>query len=95
MEAEMERELMFHPEFSIVMKQALDDSKLQRKQIKELINLGVDILIISPNEIEPIQHEIEKIYKSGIPVILIDRNIDSESYTEHIVTGKQIGRAHV
>lgn len=84
MEAEMERELMFHPEFSIVMKQALDDSKLQRKQIKELINLGVDILIISPNEIEPIQHEIEKIYKSGIPVILIDRNIDSESYTAYI-----------
>ncbi len=84
MEAEMERELLYHPDFSIIIKQALDDSKTQLKQIEELMNQDIDLLIVSPNEINPIQKAIEEVYKKGIPVILIDRRIDSENYTAYI-----------
>lgn len=84
MEAEMERELLFHPELTLVIKQALDDSELQLRQIDELVKQGIDLLIISPNEINPIQDAIEKVYKKGIPVILVDRRIDSENFTAYV-----------
>ena len=92
MEAEMERELLFHPEFSIIIKQGIEDSELQVRQIDELVKLGIDILIVSPNEIEPVQKAIEKVYQSGIPVILIDRKIDSEHYSAYVGgDNKQVG----
>ncbi|MCW3804774.1 hybrid sensor histidine kinase/response regulator transcription factor [Plebeiibacterium marinum] len=84
MEAEMERELLYHPDLSIIIKQALDDSKTQLEQIDELLNQDIDLLIVSPNEINPVQKAIEKVYKKGIPVILIDRRIDSDYYTAYI-----------
>ncbi len=84
MEAEMTRELLFHPDLSIIIKQALDDSETQVKQIEELVNMGIDLLIVSPNEINPVQQAIEKVYQKGIPVILIDRRIDSENFTAYI-----------
>ncbi len=84
MEAEMERELLYHPDLSIIIKQALDDSNSQLKQIDELLKQDIDLLIVSPNEINPIQKVIEEVYKKGIPVILIDRRIDSENYTAYI-----------
>ncbi len=84
MEAEMERELMFHDDLSIIIKQAGDDSYLQIKQIKEFVNSKIDLLIVSPNEIQPVQEAIEDVYKKGIPVILIDRRVDSEFYTAYV-----------
>ena len=84
MEAEMDRELLFHPDLSIIIKQALDNSETQIKQIDELLNMDIDLLIVSPNEINPIQKSIEKVYKRGIPVVLIDRRIDSENYTAYV-----------
>ncbi|HZL11771.1 MAG TPA: substrate-binding domain-containing protein [Prolixibacteraceae bacterium] len=84
MEREMETELMFHEELSLVIKQAEDNSQLQIEQIKELVNMGVDLLIVSPNEINPIQPVIEEAYNKGIPVILIDRRIGSDLYTAYV-----------
>ncbi|MFB6343500.1 substrate-binding domain-containing protein [Saccharicrinis sp. FJH62] len=84
MESEMERELLFHPDLSIIVKQALDNSEMQIRQIDELMNMDIDLLIVSPNEINPVQKAIEKVYQKGIPVILIDRRIDSESFTAYV-----------
>ena len=80
----MERELLYHPDLSIIIRQALDDSNTQLEQIDELLNQGIDLLIVSPNEIIPIQKVIEEVYKKRIPVILIDRRINSENYTAYI-----------
>ncbi|WP_319232086.1 substrate-binding domain-containing protein [Draconibacterium orientale] len=84
MEAEMERELMFHNDLSLTIKQAFDDSNLQIQQINELVNSGIHLLIVSPYQIGPIQPVIEEVYKKGIPVILIDRKINSEHYTAYV-----------
>lgn len=45
---------------------------------------GIDILIVSPNEAEQLTPVVEEVYNRGIPVIVIDRKINSEKYTAFI-----------
>src|SRR6185436_9323592 len=51
---EMNRELSFNPELELIYKQADDNSHKQVKQVKELLTENIDLLIISPNEAEPL-----------------------------------------
>jgi len=84
MHDEMHRELLFYPEFEFEIKDAKGNNKTQIKQINEFIKQGVDLLIVSPNEAEPITSVIEKAYRSGIPVITVDRKTTSNQYSSFI-----------
>lgn len=44
----------------------------------------MDLLIVSPNESEPITAIVEELYQSGVPVIVIDRKITSNLYSAYI-----------
>lgn len=81
MNAEMQRELALHPELEFDMRVADGNSDKQVKQIEELIASGIDILLVTPNESKPLTPIVEKVYKLGIPVILMDRKTESEMYT--------------
>lgn len=80
----MYRELEFHPDVDFIMKQANANSELQIQQIRDFMKMGIDLLIVSPNESEPLTMVIEEVYDSGIPIILIDRKTESEKYTAYI-----------
>jgi signal transduction histidine kinase/DNA-binding response OmpR family regulator/ABC-type xylose transport system substrate-binding protein len=82
--AEMKRELSFHDNIVFIYKDAGGDSKKQIDQINELVKENIDLLIVSPNEKQPLTPVIEKVYESAIPVVLIDRGINSEKYTSFI-----------
>src|SRR5882724_9750576 len=69
----MQRELSFHPGTELIYRSANDNSDLQVKQIRELINHDIDILLVSPNEAEPLTSIVEEAYNKGIPVVIIDR----------------------
>lgn len=84
MEDEMFRELSFHPEVDFVMRAASGNSRLQIEQIRELLALEPDLLIVSPNEAAPLTSIVEEVYQSGIPVILIDRKTESNLYTAYV-----------
>jgi signal transduction histidine kinase/AraC-like DNA-binding protein/CheY-like chemotaxis protein len=84
MHDEIYRELSFHPEMSIIIKDAKRNNELQIQQIEELFNEGIDLLIVSPNESEPITKAVERIYQSGIPVIVMDRKTTSNLYSAYI-----------
>lgn len=84
MEREMYRELAFHPELQLDIRVAGNDSDQQIEQIKELIGQKIDLLIVSPNESKPLTPIVEEAYKSGIPVILIDRKTESEQFSAFI-----------
>ncbi len=84
MEKEMQQELMFHPTFELITKYAKDSAPLQIKQINELVNEGIDLLIIAPIEIETVQPVVEDLFKKGVPVVLIDRKIDSGNFTAYV-----------
>lgn len=84
MKAEIDRELVFNPDLRIIYRQADYNSETQVRQIRELVKEKIDLLIVSPNEAAPLTPIIDSIHKSGIPVITVDRNINSGSYTSFI-----------
>ena len=84
MQKGMERELSFSPEMQLIMKDAKGNNELQINQIQEFIEERVDLLIVSPNESKLMTPIIEKAYHAGIPVLLIDRDIQSKEYTAFV-----------
>lgn len=68
----------------IFVKNAHNDSKVQSAQIDSLVNMGVDLLIVSPNQVDAVTPVIERAYDKGIPVVLYDRKIKSDKYTAFI-----------
>ncbi len=71
---------------SIVVKLASsnDDNVLQNKQVNQFVDEGVDLLIVSPNQLSAISKAVERAYDKGIPVILYDRKTNSGKYTAFI-----------
>ena len=60
---------------------ANDDADLQERQISEMIKAGVDLLIVSPQQIGELSDVVDQAYDAGIPVVLYDRKTNSEKYT--------------
>lgn len=81
---DMKRELSFHPEMEILYRETNDNSEKQISQVKDLLTHHIDVLIISASEAAPLTPIVEKVYDSGIPVIVIDRKIASEKFTNHV-----------
>jgi signal transduction histidine kinase/DNA-binding response OmpR family regulator len=81
---EMKRELSFHDNVSFIYKDAKASSQLQVKQIEELVQQKIDLLIVSPNEVKPLSPAIEKVYSEGIPVVVVDRRTNTNDYTAFI-----------
>ncbi len=81
---EMQRQLLFHDDIELILKDAKDDAETQVKQINELIEEDIDLLIVSPAESEPLKPIIEAVYKKEIPVILLDRRINSDQFTAYV-----------
>jgi signal transduction histidine kinase/AraC-like DNA-binding protein/CheY-like chemotaxis protein len=81
---EMKRELSFNPNVTLVFKQADGNTKLQVQQVHELLKDKIDLLIVSPNEAEPLRPVVEAAYTAGVPVIVIDRKISSSLYNAYV-----------
>ncbi len=97
---DVKMELSFHPEVDLVFHDAKGSSTTQVNQIEELISQKPDLLIISPNETEPLTPVVEAAFKKGIPVIILDRRIASDHYTAFVggdnfqigkIAGKYLG----
>jgi signal transduction histidine kinase/CheY-like chemotaxis protein len=81
---EMMLEVALHPNLELLTLLAQDDTQKQIADIEYLINQKIDLLIVSPNEAESITPIVEKAFKNGIPIILLDRKINSELYTAYV-----------
>ncbi len=86
MDADVASAAKAYPNVTVKYKDAAGDSLTQRSQVEEFINEGVDVLIISPVEATPMTEIITKAYKAKIPVFLVGRLIDNDSYTQYIGT---------
>lgn len=84
MNQELQCELIFHPELSLSIRHASDNSQLQSLQIDSFISEEVDLLIVCPNEAEEVKPAVSRAFDAGIPVIVADRQVKGEKYTAFI-----------
>ncbi|MDR2776312.1 MAG: substrate-binding domain-containing protein [Tannerella sp.] len=77
----------------LVVRNADTNNKQQIMQIRELIDMKVDVLIISPNESEPLTAVAQEAFRAGIPTIITDRKVNTELYTTFVgASNYEIGR---
>ena len=63
---------------------ANDDDRRQIEQIDSLVDSGIDLLFVSPNQMNTVSEAIDRAYDRGIPVIYFDRKTNSKKYTAFI-----------
>ncbi len=56
----------------------------QISNIEDMVTQGLDLLMLSPKEEGALTPIVERVYNSGIPVVLIDRGIKGSGYTSFI-----------
>lgn len=77
----------------VVFASADNNGQRQARQIDSLVNAKVDLLVVAPSDVKTVAPAIERAYRTGIPVILYDRMIESTHYTAYIGTDNvAIGR---
>jgi len=83
-----------HSNLKVVFKDAQNDTLRQRGHVEEFISAGVDLLIISPKEAQPLTEPVAGAMDAGIPVIVLDRAILGDKYTCFIgADNRKIGKA--
>src|SRR5262245_15315428 len=93
MNEDIKRAAEKHPELKVVYKDAQNESLTQRAQVEELVQQGIDLLIISPKEAAPLTKPVAEVYQKNIPVIVLDRAVEGDQYTSFIgADNKRIGR---
>ena len=75
---------LYDTDVKVCITNADNNTERQRQQIDSLIDAGVDLLVISPNEYKPLSPCVERAKKYGIPVILFERKTSSNDYTAYI-----------
>ena len=94
MNRDMLREAMLYDNISLDILTAGGNNAQQIEDIHYFIESGVDLLIVSPNEAVAITPVVEEAYNSGIPVIVVDRNVLTDCYTAFVgANNYQIGQA--
>ncbi|SFU56273.1 ABC-type sugar transport system, substrate-binding protein, contains N-terminal xre family HTH domain [Pustulibacterium marinum] len=81
MNKSMRIEAALHPEVALDIRDAQNDVNQQVKDIGNLIKTNPDVLIVSPIASEPITSVVQKAYEHGIPVLIVDRKIQGESFS--------------
>ncbi|OJJ20085.1 hypothetical protein BKI52_16565 [marine bacterium AO1-C] len=93
MRREMERELIFYPEVTFIFENAHNNLEEQISDIEKLLEGTIDLLIVSPLEARALTPAIEKAFDQGIPVLLVDRKVNSDKFTAYVGGDNQaIGR---
>ena len=83
-----------HPNLKVVFKDAQNDTLKQRSHVEEFVSAGVNLIIISPKEAQPLTEPVAKAYQTGIPVIVLDRALLGDQYSCFIgADNVKIGRA--
>lgn len=84
MNAEIEREAMFHEDARVEIRSADDSNEKQADDIRYFVENGFDLICVAPNEAEPLTPIVDEAFRAGVPIIIFDRNILSHSYTARI-----------
>ncbi|SHF91344.1 monosaccharide ABC transporter substrate-binding protein, CUT2 family [Flavobacterium fluvii] len=81
MDNTMKVEASLHPEIDLTISIANVNTKKQIEDIEKMIKNQVDVLIVAPLGSDSLVPVIEKAYRRGIPVIIVDRKVNTSNYT--------------
>jgi ribose transport system substrate-binding protein len=94
MDDSLMKEAAKRPNLEVRYADAQQDNSKQVADVENFLRQRVDLLIISPNEAKPLTGVVRRVYESGIPVIVLDRGIEGDSYTTFIgANNREIGKA--
>jgi len=82
--AELRMGAYFHDNVELKFAAAYDSDERQVQQIDSLVNDGIDLLVVAPNQVQTISPAIDRAYDKGIPVIVFERKTSSQKYTAFI-----------
>ncbi|MBL4614253.1 MAG: substrate-binding domain-containing protein [Magnetovibrio sp.] len=77
-------ELEKHASIKFIFSDAHGDTTKNIQDIKDMVDYGIDILIVSPRDIAAMTPVIAQVRKQGIPVILLTQRILTDDYTTFI-----------
>jgi len=78
------REAMLYDDVDVEIRVSDRDNEMQISDIRHFMSENVDLLIISPNEEEAISSIVDEASAAGIPVIIADRKVSTDSYVSYI-----------
>jgi ribose transport system substrate-binding protein len=82
------------PDLEIAYADAQQDNAKQVADVENFLRQRIDLLIISPNEAKPLTPIVRRVFEQKIPVIILDRAIEGDTYTTFIgADNKLIGKA--
>lgn len=84
-------------ETEVIFKDAQNKTEVQQAQVREFVQMGVDLIIISPKEARPLTQPVAEAYQKGIPVIVLDRKVEGDQYTcfigaDNVKIGREAGK---
>lgn len=85
-----------HPEIELIVTDGQGTSSKQISDVEDLITKGVDVILISPHEGQPLTPVTAQAFKKGIPILVLDRELEGDQFTafigaNNISIGKQAG----
>ncbi len=86
-----------YPEIKLLEKDAQNDVTIQQSQVREFLTQGIDLLIVSPKETVPMTAPVKEVYDAGIPVIVLDREVQGTSFScfiggDNVLIGREVGK---
>ena len=81
---DMKKEAEKHPEIELIIADGQNKTEKQVADVENFISQGVDVLIVSPKESAGLTPVVEKAIDAGIPVIILDRNVNTDRITQFI-----------
>jgi ribose transport system substrate-binding protein len=81
---DMKKEAEKHPEVELIITDGQNSVEKQVADVQNLIRQGVDVLLISPKESAALTGAAIKAAEANIPTIILDRNVDTDKYTQFI-----------
>lgn len=83
-----------HPEVELLISDGEDRTEKQVADVENFIRQQVDALLVSPKESAGLTGVVEDAADAGIPVFVLDRNVETDRYTQFVGGDNvMIGRA--
>ncbi len=86
-----------YPQLAVIFADARQDNAKQVADVQNFLALHIDLLIVSPNEADPLTNVIGEAYQHCIPVIVLDRAVNGDQFSmfigaNNVSIGQSAGR---